>query len=158
MGKIKDLGSKITAPVRVLSRLLGLVLLLALALGALPVSPVSAAIRSCRGDPKFNFSNGDTVTVVTTIAADKTSVSNVYYVLHAPKGLSLTKVVYTALGAFPPETSSVVFDQKAGVYWVDIYATSNVRRISVSSTIQLNQGVIDSVSGPTDQHLKLSLP
>jgi hypothetical protein len=142
----------------VFSRLFILLLLLPFLFSIAPVSPVSAALRSCRGDPKFFLSNGEIVTSTATISTDVANVSNANFILHAPKGLSLIKIVYTTKGSGIPETGSVVFDQSAGKYWLDVVVTTKVSGVAVIATGALKNGAAKTASGLNGQHLIIRLP
>ena len=142
----------------VFSRVFILLLLLPFLFSIAPVSPVSAALRSCRHDPKFFLSNGEIITSTVTISTDAANVSNINYILHAPKGLSLTKIVYTAKGSDVSETASVIFDQSAGKYGLDVVVTTKVSGVAVIATGALKSSAPKTASGLNGQHLIIRLP
>lgn len=133
-------------------------LFLPLLIAVLPVSPVSAALRSCRGDPIFFLSNGAKITSTVTINTDVANVSNANYILHAPKGLAVNSIVFTSKGSGLSETARVVFDQSAGKYSLDIVVTTRISGVTVIATGLLNSGLIKTTSGTNGQHLIIALP
>jgi hypothetical protein len=89
-------------------------LLLGLLLSFQGAEQAAALVRSCRGDPKVWLSNGTKVTMTASIAADASQVKMVTYTLHAPRGTSVTKVVYTGGALSGKERVIVVFDRVSG--------------------------------------------
>jgi DeoR/GlpR family transcriptional regulator of sugar metabolism len=79
----------------------------------------AAAIRACRGDPVVWLSNGTTLTMVASIAADASQVELITYTVHAPRGLTVSKVVYTGGVLQDKERVNVVFDRTSG-YQIEV--------------------------------------
>jgi hypothetical protein len=89
-------------------------LLLGLLLSFQGTEQAAALVRSCRGDPIVWLSNGTKVTMIASIAADASQVKLVTYTLHAPRGTSVDKVVYTGGALSGKERVMVVFDRVSG--------------------------------------------
>jgi len=101
----------------------GRLLLTAFTLGlsfmALLPGPARARIRTCRRDPLVTLSNGKVVRMSALIGADTDEVQWVHYELHAPKGTTVTRIVYT--GGVPcsdKEFVSFYADAAEGAYSV----------------------------------------
>lgn len=139
---------KLTLPLRLFSIFLSFYLL------ALPTMQASAALRSCRTDPIFKMSNGDSLAVTVDIAADATNVRNVTYLLHVPAGVTVTKVTFTAGGLGTKEMYKVYQDSPAKTYTTDTVVTvQNTGAVTAAATTRLNATYAVTVSGLTGQHL-----
>jgi len=101
-------------PLRWRLRLLVLVVTcLGLSSAAAPL-PVSAAAGGCRADPKVWLSNGMKLTMTISIATDASQVRLVTYIVHAPRGLQVEKIVYTGGALKDKERTTVLFDRPSG--------------------------------------------
>ena len=116
-----------------IKRLLMLVILISLLFAAKPVSNVSAALTTCRTDPILTFSNGAKLTVATTISTTETNMTRVSYVVHTPKGVTMTRVMYTASGLNTKEVLTMLYDQAPNVYVVETIVTTTVNGVSVKA-------------------------
>jgi hypothetical protein len=114
-----------------------ILLLLVALLAALPVSTVSAALRSCRTDPIVFLSNGQIVAVSATVGTDPANVALVSYTLHVPQGAQVKRVVYTGGALLNKEALSVVDDQAKGHYYVETIVSTLVGTVEVSTTFNL---------------------
>jgi hypothetical protein len=89
-------------------------LLLGLLLSLQGTEEAAALVRACRGDPIVWLSNGTKVTMIASIAADASQVKMVTYTLHAPRGTSVNKIVYTGGALSGKERVIVLFDRASG--------------------------------------------
>ena len=135
-----------------------ILLVIIMALAAMPTLNASAAVRSCRTDPIFMLSNGTTLNVTLNINADTANVRNVTYILHVPPGVTVTKVVYTAGGIGTKEMYKVYQDSPANTYTSDtVVTTQNTGSVAVGATMILNEIYTKSVTGYNGQHLLITL-
>jgi hypothetical protein len=121
-------------------------LLVGITLNAYLFLEASAAIRICRGDPIVWLSNGTRIGMTTSIATDASQVKMVTYTVHAPRGLALSKVVYTGGPLANKERVVVLFDRSSGYQievvtdlvgaatWVTIDAGVNSAKRSVTAS------------------------
>ena len=116
---------------------LGILFLLVLLLATLPVSTVSAALRTCRTDPIVLLSNGYGMAISSLVGTDVTNVVTIRYTLHVPQGVTANRVVYTGGGLAGKETLTLVADQANGRYAVETAVSTRVGSASVSTTFNL---------------------
>jgi hypothetical protein len=76
--------------------------------------PASAATGGCRADPKVWLSNGMKLTMTIDLTADASLVKTVTYTVHAPRGLSVDRIVYTGGALQAKERVVLVFDRQSG--------------------------------------------
>jgi hypothetical protein len=81
------------------------------------VSGAFAQTVSCRTDPTITLSNGYVLTMWANISTDISHVHSVNYVLHVPKGVTMTNVSYDANGSV--EHIQIVADQ-SGTHYSDV--------------------------------------
>jgi hypothetical protein len=139
---------------RTAPRKLLLVALLALSLiVSLAGSPAaSAAVRSCRRDPIITMSNGYNFNVTAVLATAPDDVESIVYTVHGPKGLAMTRVVYTGDKSRAREKVVFVADQEANTYSVDTVATTETPEVETTVTVA-EGGQRWSVTGPSGTHL-----
>jgi hypothetical protein len=99
------------------------IVMLALLAGAIVsvgfMQEADAAIRACRADPLVWLSNGTTLTIAASITADASQVKLITYTVHAPRGLTVSQVVYTGGPLQDKERVNVVFDRTSG-YQIEV--------------------------------------
>lgn len=112
--------------------------------GLLALGPLSVAFGQtgvCRTDPTMSLSNGVSVQMYDSISTDISNVSSVSYVLHVPKGVSVTGISYDSTGYL--EQVQIVADQTGSHYSMvtTVYASvsaklsaSAVRRDGTTAT------------------------
>ena len=123
----------------------------------LQVESAAAILRQCRGDPKFFFSDKTKLTVIVEMDTEETNVQKIEYVLHAPAGAELEKVVYTAGGLGDEETYELFYDNPPGLYTIDTYVETRVSGVNVTTTSSLKDGTSASASGFEREHLIVEL-
>jgi hypothetical protein len=125
------------------------------------LTPAAFAVgASCRADPIVSLSNGDQLAITAAVGADVSAISSITYTVHAPKGVSMTKVVYTQGPTAPKETVIFSADRTSG-YSIDTYVTTLQPGMSVTASVlrtTLASGITYSgqVSGWSGQHLVLT--
>jgi hypothetical protein len=112
-------------------------LLLGLLLSLQSVEQAAALVRSCRGDPIVWLSNGTKVTMIASIAADASQVKMVTYTLHAPRGTTVTNIVYTGGALSGKERVIVLFDRASG-YLIEARADlgTTVAPVTITATVE----------------------
>ena len=139
------------------NRLICLFILLVTML-AVPTMQASAALATCRTDPIFLLSNGDSVTVTLDIGTDASNVSNIHYILHVPAGVTVIRVAYTAVRQITSETYKVYQDSPAKTYTTDTVVTTQTSgKVAVTVNARLNGVFMKSVSGYSGQHLVITI-
>ena len=132
-----------------------------LVLALLAVSHVDSAmarLSACRGDPIVFLSDGSKIVITLDIATDKTNVQSVAYVVHAPPGTSVKKVIYTAGGLGDSETTVLFADSKPKQYTADAYVvTRDHVDVAMTNTSKLDNVASGATSGYTRQHLVVKL-
>jgi hypothetical protein len=104
-------------------RVSAVVLLVGMLLSAALAQQVTAGMRACRADPIVWLSNGAKVTMKARIAADASQVKLITYTVHAPRGLSLTHIVYTGGALKGKERVIMLFDRTSG-YTIEVVANT----------------------------------
>jgi hypothetical protein len=97
-------------PVRWLLRALALVITCV----GLSAMPASAAVSGCRADPIVWLSNGTSLRMTVSIAADVSQVQMITYTVHAPRGLTVKSIVYTGGALQAKERVVMLFDRTSG--------------------------------------------
>jgi hypothetical protein len=115
---------------------IALPLLIGLILQVCLILEASAGMRVCRGDPIVWLSNGAKVTMTASIGADASQVKMVTYVVHAPRNVSVNKVVYTGGVLKDKERVNVVFDRASG-YQIEVVTTlvSAVAPVTIDASV-----------------------
>lgn len=135
-----------------------LIIFVTVLITALPTQQASAALRSCRTDPIFLLSNGDSLNVSVNISADATNVRNLIYTIHVPAGVTVKKVTYTAGGMGTKEAYKVVQDSVANTYMTEtVVTTQNTGSVQVTATTILNKMYSASTSGYNGQILVVTV-
>jgi len=116
---------------------IGILFFLVLLLATLPVSTVSAALRTCRTDPIVLLSNGYGMSISSIVGTDVANVVMIRYTLHVPQGVTAKRVVYTGGALAGKETLTLVADQANGRYAVETAVSTRVGSASVSTTFNL---------------------
>lgn len=128
-------------------------LLLTASAAALPGS-AEAQVSICRTDPVVTLSNGDVVTLASSIRDSARDVRRVVYSLHGPVGTSALHVGFANSSANIRESISY----HADLEWYGYVATTRVitgKSSIVSDRIQWNGGFVSVVQGRTGQVLTL---
>src|SRR4051794_29529093 len=90
-------------------------LLICLAIGHVTdAASVFAATGGCRADPIVWLSNGTKITVTASSTAAASAVKMLTYTLHVPRGVKVTKVLYTGGVLKAKERVVVVADRTSG--------------------------------------------
>ena len=127
-------------------------LTLGLAAGPLTARGVGATFSTCNTDPTVVLSNGVTVNMAATIGTDPSMVTGVTYVLHAPRGTTMTGISYDTYGYL--ETVQFVADQDSGTYLIDTEAfTATSLGASVTAQASVTGLGSSQRSGSSFQHL-----
>jgi hypothetical protein len=134
-----------------------IILFVTVVLVILPGMEASAALRKCRTDPIFHLSNGEKLTVILEIEADKKSVKDVHYVLHLPAGVRILRVVYTAGGIGESETYEVVNDNPEATYTTETLVNTYQEKVFLTAITTLNANRSGSVSGYSGDLLVVNL-
>lgn len=122
-------------------------LLLGVLLSLQGVEQAAAIVSGCRGDPKVWLSNGTKVTMTASIAADASQVKTVTYTLHAPRGVTVDKIVYTGGDLKDKERVIVLFDRVSGYQIVaraDLGTT--VASVTINATVEKDARSITATS------------
>src|SRR5579872_5203638 len=90
--------------------------------GSLMAGSVFASVSVCRTDPTVYLSNGVAVQLWDSIGTSIGNIAGVSYVLHVPKGVSLSGISYDSTGYL--ESVSVVADQ-SGSHYEDVTTVRN---------------------------------
>jgi hypothetical protein len=136
-------------------QLVGALLLAGLASGPLRAHGVEAKFSVCRSDPVIALSDGKSVTITDSISDASTDLQHITYVLHAPTGVTVSRVTYTA-GMSAIESLQFYADQTAGHYVAGTQVTtktSPTAPVSLSVTISR---VTKTASGTAGQLLTVS--
>jgi hypothetical protein len=122
-------------------------ILLGLLLSLQGVEQAAALVRACRGDPIVWLSNGTKVTMIASIAADASQVKMVTYTLHAPRGASVTKVLYTGGVLQGKERVIVLFDRVSG-YQIEARADlgTTVALVTIKAMVESYMRSITAIS------------
>jgi hypothetical protein len=136
------------------ARLIHLFILLGIML-AWTATPASAALARCRVDPIFILSNGDSVAVTSDVFTDPSKISYITYTLHVPAGVTVKRVVHTALGLGIKEIYKVYQDSPSGIYTTNTVVTTSALAPKVAVTVytRLNGVAVRIVSGYSGQRL-----
>src|SRR6185312_13076841 len=118
-------------------------------------SPAHAALAACGSDPIVYLSNGATMSIQATIYDVGADIQHLTYTAHVPKGLTVTRVVYTKDPyAGNRETLTVYADQAAGVYIVSSLIQTKTAGIKVVAndtltitTLSTNTSISAAASG-----------
>src|SRR4051794_12296378 len=96
-----------------------------------------AAAGGCRSDPIVWLSNGAKVTMVASSTASASTVKLITYTVHVPRGVRMTKVVYTGGVLKDKERVVVVADRSSG-YQLAIVADLGSTRAQVTIDAAVN--------------------
>lgn len=116
-----------------------------------------AGTTVCRTDPIVTLSNGQTITLWSSIGTDITTVSNVSYVLHIPANLQVTSVTHDQYASL--ESFSWVADQGGNRFEDDTTVTTSspAGTVPVTAWASLPQGNNTfSASGSNGQTLAIT--
>jgi hypothetical protein len=141
-------------PSRRLTAALG-ALTLSAALFVLPLGPAAAhaQIGACRTDPTVTLSNGVSVTMWATMQTDISTVQSVTYVLHVPKGVTMTGITYDSSGSL--EHVSIVADQ-TGTQYEDVTTTTLTSgSVSMTAYATRRDSTVASQNGTTGKAITL---
>jgi hypothetical protein len=116
-----------------------------------------AAISLCRTDPIVLLSNGVVVDMTATIGTASTNVQQIVYVLHAPAGTRVNRVVYTQGGLNGREQFQFFADAAAGTYASVTTVSTTVKSISVTASTQVSGVGSGTVSGYSGQALTVHI-
>ena len=127
--------------------------LVLIAMSVIAVQSAHATLRACRADPIVWLSNGESVQMTTTIAADATDVRSITYTLHVPKGLLATRIVYTGGALSSKEEVVFVADMPAHQYSTDTIVSMRSKGVNVTAMTGTSGIYRDKVSGVSNEHL-----
>jgi hypothetical protein len=135
---------------------IALPLLVGIILNALLVLDASAAIRICRGDPRIWLSNGTQIAMTASIAADASQVKLITYTVHAPRGLSVSKIMYTGGALANKERVVVLFDRTSG-YQIET-VTDLIGMVAPVTIVAMVKTTMRSFTAPSTTKIVLSFP
>jgi hypothetical protein len=105
---------------------------------------------TCRKDPIVSLSNGKTLLISEVISTAANNVTQVTYIVHAPKGTTITKITYTG-GASTSAVENVIFyaDLAPDSYTTEIVVTTTQPHIPVTAKtiIGKTSGTVSGFSG-----------
>jgi hypothetical protein len=132
---------------------LGLVILTGALGGPLLAGGAHAQIGACRTDPTVTLSNGVSVTMWATMQTDISTVQSVTYVLHVPKGVTMTGITYDSSGSL--EHVSIVADQ-TGTQYEDVTTTTLTSgSVSMTAYATRRDSTVASQNGTTGKAITL---
>ena len=115
---------------------------------------VPAAVHArllCRSDPVVILSNGVTLDIGATISTLPWQVTEVHYELHVPQGVSLVSAIHTPTWLTSQETFTVIGDQPAKSYVVNVTVRTTLGNATFSGDVLLVQLLGLKVGGYTQQ-------
>ncbi len=119
--------------------------------------PAQAAFAVCRGDPIVRLSNGVLVRMSVEVWADSSQIRDVTYTVHAPRGVTISSIVYTGGVLKAKEFVRLVNDTSAGTYRVvTVVRTFKSARVAVTAHIDAKR-FSSLVYGVTGQSLSVTL-
>lgn len=118
-----------------------------------PAASASAALRICRTDPLVYFSDGHKLSLTVSVAALPDEVEHILYIVHAPAGSQVTRIIHTAGGLGFKESVIVLDDEEDGVYSVDTVVQTRSQGVEVTASTMLMVGVTSTASGYAFDHL-----
>ena len=145
--------------------LLAACLLLAVIFGASRAPAASAALGGCRSDPVFVLSDGTILDVTVEIGTAVSNVTEINYVVHGPKGVTLVTALSTpTIGFQGLERVSYVADGAANQYITDTVVQTSLSNVSTTArTVFAGNGLLAlqltlsaqfrAVQGVSGQHL-----
>jgi hypothetical protein len=121
--------------------------LLGLLASMLGAEQAAAVVKGCRGDPIVWLSNGTKITMTARIAAPASQVKSVTYTIHAPRGASVNKIVYTGGVLKDKERVVVVFDRVKG-YQIEARAEleTTVASVTIKATVEKKKRSVTATS------------
>jgi hypothetical protein len=153
--------TSISCPRRLSITLLSAALAAATLMAAPLFTPAAGAeIGACYTDPVVVLSNGMTLDISNTINDSYFDVQQVAYTLHAPVGVSVVSVIYTAGPIGPKETLRYYADSTWGRYTITSKVTTGASAVPVTASAQavsLAGPSSTSASGWNNQQLQMSV-
>ncbi|MBI4675183.1 MAG: hypothetical protein HY741_26375 [Chloroflexi bacterium] len=107
-----------------------------LLLGILVLVPqnIEARVAGCRTDPIVTLTNGDQVRITVEVDAPEDQVRSINYTLHAPPGVEIKNIVYTAGGLGEREHLTLVNDEQPNYYTSEtVVMVGNTVAVSATS-------------------------
>jgi hypothetical protein len=155
---ITQLKTFITACQRMFT-IRSLALMLGVMLGIMaPVLQAHAGFSSCQGDPVVSLSNGVVLDLSVSLDISASSVNQIVYTVHAPKGTKVVSVTYTAGSLQNKEVLNFVADQQSEQYLTDTFASTQINANVTAKFVAKEPGLLGGVSsniqkGTNSQHL-----
>lgn len=121
-----------------------------------PLSALSTYAHSavCRTDPTITLSNGYTATLWANISTDISQVTAVNYVLHVPKGVTLSSIGYDSNGYL--EHVSIIADQN-GTHYEDVTTVDTTATgVSYSAYATRMDSTVATKNGKSDGSVTLN--
>ena len=120
-----------------------------------PLSRAQAAFHLCRSDPIVTLSNGDVVTIYVEIAAEADDVKNIDYVLHVPKDVTATNIIYLGAELGLVENLTLKQDGKPKEYKAEttVYTSG---KVDVTTTVVFEDNT-KTVEGASNKAIKVTV-
>lgn len=135
----------------------GLMILMTLAAILLTFSVASAGLDACRVDPIVWLSDGSVVSLTARVATSASNVERIDYVLYAPRGVQVVKVVYTGGALRDKENVMLVADNPAGILAARVMVVAPGYDVPVKTQMRLLRGVSVTAYGSTGEPIMLRL-
>lgn len=120
---------------------------------SLAPSAAEARIIACRADPIVSLSSGTQVRMAVSIGTDASQVRFIAYTLHAPRGMSIQRVIYPHGYAALKETVRLRADMPRDTYVVDAFVAATGSNVRVTASTRVSSMGSGSVAGLAGQHL-----
>jgi hypothetical protein len=127
---------------------------LALALATALTTGISHASSYCRTDPTVALSNGVSVQLWADIQTDLSNVNGVAYVLHVPKGVTMTGITYDATGYL--ENVQIVADQSGTHYELTTNVDTGTQKVGVTANAIRRDGTTAAKTGTSGTAITLN--
>lgn len=127
-----------------------------LLIGVAP-SSVHAAIKGCRADPIAVLSDGSVLRLAVTIEADPSDVDAIQYTIHAPRGTTIKRVVFSR----QPKLSSrehvtYIDDAPANTYITETVVTTHGASVRVEASTTLGVSVGGESAREANHHQRIT--
>ena len=133
----------------------GAAFLVAMLLFLFPLSHAQAAFHLCRTDPIVTLSNGDIVSIYVEVAAEPEDIQNIDYVLHVPKGVTATNIVYLGTDLGLVENLTLKQDAKPREYKAETTVFTK-DKVDVSTTIVFDDSS-KTADGDSNRAIKVTI-
>lgn len=119
-------------------------------------STAQAGAIGCRTDPIVTLSNGDVLTILVDVNAAASAVKRIDYTLHVPKGVTITKIVYT--GSSLGLVENLTLRQDAKKEYQSETVVSVAKSVGVAATLTLGKvSVSDTGKGGKTLKAKIKI-